>query len=117
MSGLAACALGLHLASAHVTPGFQNVNPGAYVQCQNGLTAGAYRNSVNRPSLYLGHTWHRGPFALSAVAITGYPLAPIVPALVPSVAIKLTQTTKARVSLLLAPKGGTAAHLSIEWRP
>lgn len=114
---LSACVLGLHLLSAHVSPGYETVTPGAYVQCPSGLTAGAYRNSLGRPSVYAGHTWHRGPFALSAIALTGYPLAPIVPALVPSVAFKLTQHTSARASLVLAPKGGSAVHFSWEYRP
>jgi hypothetical protein len=65
--------LGLHLVSYH-TPKYdwqQNVNPGAYVEC-NGLTAGAYRNTFDRTSAYAGYTWHSGVFSLSLGAISGY---------------------------------------------
>lgn len=114
---MSACVLGLHLLSAHVSPGFETVTPGAYVTCDNGATFGAYRNSIGRPSLYAGHTWQRGRFALSAVALTGYPLAPVVPGLIPSVSFGLGAKTSGRLALVLAPRGGSAVHFSVEFRP
>lgn len=65
--------LGLHLVSYHSNPQpYQNnINPGIYVEC-DGWTAGAYKNSLNRTSKYLGYTWHQGIFALSVGAVSGY---------------------------------------------
>jgi hypothetical protein len=65
--------LGLHLASYHAQHhDYQNnVNPGAYVEC-DGWTAGAYRNTLSRTSAYAGYTLRSGPFALSLGAISGY---------------------------------------------
>lgn len=65
--------LGLHLASYHVTERWHqnNINPGAYVEC-NGWTAGVYRNSLSRTSVYAGHTFRSGPFALALGVVSGY---------------------------------------------
>ncbi len=53
-----------------------------------GFTLGAYRNSVDRDTVYAGWTWRTGhsvgPFTdltLTAAAATGYPEARVVPLL------------------------------------
>lgn len=67
--------VGLHMASYHFQPATyypqNNVNPGVYAEC-DGWTAGAYRNTLDRPSVYAGYTWHRGSLGLSAGAVSGY---------------------------------------------
>jgi hypothetical protein len=65
--------LGAHLVSYHTArePYYHNVNPGVYVEC-DGWTAGAYRNTLGRNSLYAGYTLHQGPFALSLGVASGY---------------------------------------------
>ena len=65
--------LGVHLASAHLQPAINqhNANPGIYAEC-DGLTAGAYRNTLGRASVYAGYTLHSGPFAVSLGAVSGY---------------------------------------------
>ena len=66
--------IGLHLGSHHF-PGaasLHDINPGVYVRLDNGLTAGVYRNSFKRTSVYLGYTVEHGPFALTVGAISGY---------------------------------------------
>lgn len=79
--------IGLHVASAHSKPGFNNTNPGVYYVADNGATAGAYCNSESKSALfphakrcdvsaYAGYTVTTdiGPARLSATigVITGY---------------------------------------------
>lgn len=66
--------VGVHLVSHHIpTRSDQNnLNLGAYVRTENGITLGAYRNTLSRTSVYAGLTLERGPFALTAGAVTGY---------------------------------------------
>lgn len=71
--------IGLHLLSAH--PGtsgpVNNQNWGAYVETVDGWTAGAYRNTLSRTTVYAGHTFRLlGPSGTAAgIALgagTGY---------------------------------------------
>lgn len=68
--------LGVHLVSAHfgapVAAYMNNTNPGLYWRGEGGLTAGAYRNSLGRMSLYLGHTLGTGPLQLTLGVVSGY---------------------------------------------
>jgi hypothetical protein len=71
--------VGLMLASTHLGP--MNVGaertlltPGAYVVMRNGITVGAYRNTLKRTSILAGYTHQLdGRVSLSAGVITGYP--------------------------------------------
>ena len=105
---------GLHVGSYHDKPGFNNVNPGAYVRFANGVTAGFYRNSIDRDSVYVGYTAERfiGPvgFAVTAGAITGY-RHDVLPLLVPS--IKFSHLRLAFIPK--AAKGGSGSvHVMLE---
>lgn len=116
--------LGIHLATAHSSGGMQGFNPGLYLRQDSGLTVGAYRNSYGRASAYAGWTFETADkrFALTVGAVSGYPAAPLMPVVVPSVRFALGQASgegawAVRVSLLpKPPKEGSAAgvHLSIE---
>lgn len=79
--------LGMHAASWHSEPGFNNTNPGAYYVADNGATVGAYCNSESRSELfpnakvcqvsaYTGYTASAdfGPLnaAVTVGVITGY---------------------------------------------
>lgn len=76
--------VGLHLASAHVPQRqFNNTNPGVYYRSDAGWTAGGYRNSLRRTSVYAGYTWEYRALALTAGAVTGYQDT-LQPMLVPS---------------------------------
>lgn len=68
-----AIAIGLHLGTYHLNRdrAYNEFNPGIYAMC-DGWTAGYYRNSFSRNTVYAGHTWERGPFSLTAAAATGY---------------------------------------------
>ena len=107
-----ALAIGLHLGTYHfdASKGYNDFNPGAYVVC-DGWTAGAYRNSERKPSLYVGKTFRYG-VDITIGAVTGYKRAPLTPLLVPSYKLE----NGARLSLLLpAEKGGGGVHLSWEF--
>lgn len=85
MSLLAACALGLHLATLHTNNNNrQGINPGAWAMC-DGWTAGAYRNSRDEPTAYAGFTRKVGPIDITAGIATGY--GKPMPLVIPSVAL------------------------------
>lgn len=74
-SHAAPAAIGLHVGSAHVPhkPRQSNFNPGLYVRFGNGFTAGAYRNTIDRLSVYAGVTINlAGPLDITLGAISGY---------------------------------------------
>jgi len=71
--------VGLHLVSHHFPerPGQRNFNPGVYVRTAEGWTAGYYRNTLDRNSVYAGYTLQHEingfvAVALTAGAVTGY---------------------------------------------
>lgn len=117
-----ATTLGLHLASVHSTPGWCDFNPGLYLRTDAGLTLGAYRNSECRASVYAGWTWEarrgRWAAAVTAGAVTGYTSRPVLPLLVPSLAVDVADKTALRLTYI--PKtekaGAHALHLSVERR-
>lgn len=125
---LSACAsyaatVGVHTASWHDRPGFRTLTPGAYLRTDAGLTAGALRNSEGRASAYAGWTWgtdeaRRLSAAATAGVITGYSLAPAVPFVIPSAAVRITEQLTARALLIprIAPKGANAVSITLEWR-
>lgn len=65
---------GVHLVSAHwPNNGANNFNPGMFYRNKDGLLVGAYQNSVNRTTTYLGVStpeWYR--MSLSFVVASGY---------------------------------------------
>ena len=70
--------LGLHLATAHVDPGMQNVNPGVYAIC-DGFIAGVYRNSIGGTTAYAGYRWDITPtIGLTAAIGGGYGKGPVI---------------------------------------
>lgn len=115
--------IGLHLGSKHSAAGYNNVNPGLYLRSADGWTAGAYRNSVRRTSVYAG--WTGGIDITSGVRaevtagfITGYPVAAVLPMAVPSLRVSLTDEVAARVIFIpsISPKfGAHVVSFAIEW--
>ena len=116
--------LGLHTATWHDRPGYRAATPGLYWRLDNGATLGALSNSEGHFSAYAAWTWHtdeQRPLsaAVSAGLITGYSLAPVVPLIAPSVAVRLGEQATARLIVLPkwhAKQGATAAQLDFEWR-
>lgn len=130
--------LGLHIASHHLeqVPNGRDVNPGVYAVVDGGWTAGAYRNTWGRTSVYLGRTVPlAGPFELTVGGVTGYRRRlvdcaafeadgriytkqwqgssrySVAPLLALSAAVPLGGGAAARVTL-----GANVVHLSVEWR-
>lgn len=105
--------LGLHLLSAHVSPGYETFTPGVYVMQEGGgITAGIFRNSERRWSGYGGYTWQGETFALSAGVVAGYRASPVLPFIVPS-----AKFGPVRLSLAAKPPRlghSLALHLSFE---
>lgn len=108
--------IGLHLGTVHNSKVFNDFNPGVYAVLENGVTAGTYFNSERKQTFYAGKTWSAGSFAVSAVALTGYRRAPLVPGLIPSVSLPVGERVEARASLILTPeKASRAVHFSLEF--
>jgi hypothetical protein len=112
--------IGIHLGSHHWPSAnaknirFNNDNPGLYVRWQNGITAGFYRNSDFKNSVYGGWTWARsacGP-ALTLGVITGYNKGTI-PLAVPSICV----LGHVRLMFIprVEPKGAAVLHLAAEF--
>lgn len=115
----AADTIGLHLASAHSRPGFENATVGVYLRRDDGLTLGALRNSYGRLSAYGAWTLQTDDqrFGLTVGAITGYPAARVSVLIAPSVRWELSPGWAARLVLLPKPPqhaSAAALHLAIE---
>jgi hypothetical protein len=144
--------VGAHLVSYHVEKGgssdpgdlgWNNKNRGLYARWGNGLTVGAFRNSLFRNSAYVGWTLSDAAdrFAVTLGAVSGYDKltdgpgdhqavrcdgangcrtvnlkSVILPLFVPSVRVGITDRLSARLSMLAVPRHPAAVHLSMEWR-
>jgi hypothetical protein len=124
MSTLLCCiaAVGLHLASHHSLPGYNNSNPGVYVKTTEGYTAGTYYNSERRQTFYLGRTFEAQlvPWLSAGVtvgAITGYRPSPVLPMAIPSVRVPLAGDVSARVAYVppIEKKGVSTVHFALEF--
>lgn len=73
---IAEMVIGLHLASLHSPSPWKlsGENPGLYLKTEEGWTAGGYRNSYGRLSLYAGKTFETEDkrWALTVGGISGY---------------------------------------------
>lgn len=103
---------GANLVTAHTGGGYRWDTPGLYVRRDDGLTLGALRNSLGRTSLHLSQTWEHGPWAVQAGAITGYPMAPVLPLLTGSVLVG----NHHRLILIPGPRSRMALHYAVEWK-
>jgi hypothetical protein len=112
---IGACIIGLHLATYHFdrNAGFNDVTPGAYVSCDDWV-AGAYRNSNNGHSQYIGRAFHIGPVDLVTGVIAGYSRGPM-PMLLPSIKV----SDHIRLTLIppipKATVNTAGIHLSVEF--
>ena len=77
--------VGLHLGSFHSATGYNDFNPGIYVELPNHITAGHYYNSNYRDSTYLGYTYsYNSQIDVTVGLTTGYQIYKYTPLLVPS---------------------------------
>jgi hypothetical protein len=124
--------------------GWNNRNVGAYARWDNGFTVGAFRNSLHRKSAYIGWTLTDGDdrFAITLGAVSGYDKVvadgtgdhqavrcdaehgcrmvslkrTILPLIVPSVRLPITNQLSARVALLAPARKPAAVHFALEWK-
>lgn len=114
--------VGLHLHSAHIQQPthsrFNDDTTGMYAMWANGVTVGAFRNSMRMQSVYAGWTWQGEYAAITFGGITGYPEARVLPLVIPSIRLPLSQHTAARVSFAANPAqmAYSAFTLSIEYK-
>ena len=113
--------LGIHLVSWHDKPGFNNDNPGLYLQTKEGYLIGTVKNSENAQSFYAGKVFDyvltpRVTGSLTVGVISGYKASPVMPLVTPSVSLHLNYTDSLRVSYLpkVNKSGSHALHLSFE---
>lgn len=113
--------IGVHTFSVHGSAGFNNVNPGVYLQANykgEEFVAGTYYNSIRQQSVYAGWTWS-GPLHIDWTVgiITGYKRSPL-PLVAPSITIDVTESMRARLVLLPNPfePKDSALHLAVEYR-
>jgi hypothetical protein len=94
--------IGLHLGSLHSATGFNDFNPGAYIEFENHITLGHYYNSNYRESSYAGYTYpYDSNIELTLGLITGYPLFKYTPLIVPSYKFpKLIQSATLRLAFI-----------------
>ncbi len=116
--------VGAHLASVHSEPGFNNVNPGAYVRAGS-VAGGAYLNSHKKLSLWAGLTYETpraavGPVnvrgAVTGGLVTGYPRADVLPMVTGGIVADAGGREAVRLTFIPnpLPKGAHALHLSWE---
>ncbi len=110
---------GVHVASQHIPAKlrYNNLNPGLYYRTEGGWVGGAYMNSLTRPSVYMGHTFSKGPFSVTVAGVTGYN-HPVQLLVVPSA--ELFQFSGATVRLAYIPRvekriGSHVVHLMVEY--
>lgn len=111
-SAASAGTFGAHVYTAHVDSKYCNTTPGVYYKADNGFTAGAYRNSeCKNISAYAGYTFEAElvegavTAAVTVGAITGYKTSPVLPLVVPSVAVKVAKNTSVRMFFVPDAKG------------
>lgn len=109
---------GLHLFSHHMPEKtYNNSNPGMYYRHPDGWTAGFYRNSLRRDSVYVGYTWKYGIFDVTTAGVSGY-FHKVQPLLVPSISLGTWQGITPRVAYIPRVEkkiGSHVLHLMVEF--
>ncbi|MEO8151578.1 MAG: hypothetical protein ABI605_00810 [Rhizobacter sp.] len=119
---LAPCAMadtiGFHIGSQHIpAKTYNNVNPGIYYRTDEGWTAGAYRNSLRKNSVYAGYTWKFGALDVTTAGVTGY-FHKVQPLLVPSLSLFTFHGVTPRIAYIPRVEkkiGAHVLHLMVEF--
>ncbi len=129
--------LGLHTATWHsanrsdIDQPYESRTPGVYMRTPGGLTVGHLSNSLGNRSTYVAwtlplassQTHHRtgritsaqASIDLTAGVITGYPTAPVMPLLTPSLSLRIGSIAMRLIALPKGhPKGAAAVNLAFE---
>lgn len=77
---------GLHMNTYHFdrNANYKEDNLGQYFRCENGFTAGSYKNSDWKHSDYVGYSFGWKNFEVMLGAVAGYKIEPM-PVIIPSV--------------------------------
>jgi hypothetical protein len=95
----AADSIVLHGRSYHSVGAYNNNNVGVGVSYSN-YVLGAYRNSENRQSLYIGYRIVLSDYWSVAVAgVTGYNRTTVVPMVMPVIHVPVTETVRLNIGL------------------
>lgn len=109
---------GLHLVSYHAPEKtYNNTNPGLYYRHPDGWTAGFYRNSLRRDSIYVGYTWKYGILDITTAGVSGY-FHKVQPLLVPSVSLGTWYGVTPRIAYIPRVEkkiGSHVLHLMLEF--
>lgn len=109
---------GLHLVSYHEPDKtYNNTNPGLYYRHPDGWTAGFYRNSLRRDSIYVGYTWKYGILDITTAGVSGY-FHKVQPLLVPSVSLGTWYGVTPRLAYIPRVEkkiGSHVLHLMLEF--
>lgn len=112
-------AVGLHLGSYHADPlpnqpEFNNRNPGLYVLFNSNVAVGTFYNSVRKQSVYVGYNFKlnngSARFDVLVGGVTGYPLAKVIPLVLPSIVFAATDHVGIRLGYIPRTKA-TGAHV------
>ncbi|MBC7993646.1 MAG: hypothetical protein H7Z15_10430 [Rhizobacter sp.] len=110
--------IGFHVASHHApAKNYNNANPGIYYRNDEGWTAGAYRNSLRKYSVYAGYTWKFGVLDVTTAGVTGY-FNTVQPLLVPSISLFTYHGITPRIAYIPRVEkkiGAHVLHLMIEY--
>lgn len=110
--------IGLHIGSRHIpAKNYNNANLGIYYRTDAGWTAGIYRNSLDRTSVYAGYTWKFGMLDVTTALVTGY-FNDVQPLLVPSISLFTYRGITPRVAYIPRVEkkiGSHVLHLMVEF--
>jgi hypothetical protein len=110
--------IGLHIGSHHMpSKDYNNSNPGMYYRADEGWTAGFYRNSLRKDSVYAGYTWKFGALDVTTAGVTGY-FNKVQPLLVPSVSLFTYRGITPRIAYIPRVEkkiGAHVLHLMVEF--
>lgn len=112
---------GVHLGSQHdPDPGklANNLNPGLYLRLNNGLTVGAYKNSLHKDTGYIG--WTSPEFLRLSVTVgvaSGYNPHGFIPLAVPTLRLFTFYTGSDGIALTADPDKPGATSLRFAWIP
>ena len=97
-------AIGMIVGSYHTEPGFKSFTPGALVEMDCGIVAGAFMNSQGDLSALLSysleHDAGRVRYDLLVGAVYGYEAMPLAPMLTPGISVELTDQLSVRFGYL-----------------
>jgi hypothetical protein len=110
--------VGVNLVTGHFESGYENFNPGIYVEYKN-IVGGVFRNSNGKTSVHAGYLFRKvagSPMDVTVGGVTGYDWMPVVPLIVPSISVPVAYGVNVRFSLLMPfNKGSAGIHISMEY--